>query len=137
MTRRSTLSVLGGLVALVGLAIGLIFLGVIPVRAYVNQQRELASTTGRLQELNTRNRLLRDRVKVLQTDREVTRIAREQFGLVRPGEKLVLISGLRAETSTFGGQDPDAATVQPVPPAPVTTDLSVMRVLMDAVAFWR
>ena len=137
MTRRSTLSVLGGLVALAGLAFGLIFLGVIPVRAYVNQQRELASTSGRLQQLNARNGLLRERVKVLKTDREVTRIAREQFGLVRPGEKLVLISGLRPETSTFGGQDPDAAVVQPVPPAATTKELNVMRVLMDAVAFWR
>ncbi len=137
MTRRSTLSVLGGLVAIVGLAFGLIFLGVIPVRAYVNQQRELASTSGRLRELNSRNRQLRDRVRVLKTDLEVTRIAREQFGLVHPGEKLVLISGLRAETSTFGGQDPDAAAIQPVPPSPATRELSVMRVLVDAVAFWR
>ena len=137
MTRRRSLSVLGGLVALAGLAIGLMLLGVIPVRAYVGQQRELASTSSRLQELNVRNRQLRDRVRVLQTDREVTRIAREQFGLVRPGERLVLISGLRSETSTFGGQDPDAAAVQPVPPAPTTSDLSVLRVLVDAVAFWR
>ena len=74
---------------------------------------------------------------MLQTDREVTRIAREQFGLVRPGEKLVLISGLRSGTSTFGGRDPDAAAVQPVPPAPTTSDLSVLRVLVDAIAFWR
>jgi cell division protein FtsB len=137
MTRRSALSVLGGLVAIAGLAVALMLLGVIPVRAYVNQQRELASTSSRLHELNTRNRQLRERVKVLQTDREVTRIAREQFGLVHPGEKLVLISGLRSQTSTFGGQDPDAAAVQPVPPAPAAAELSVLRVLMDAVAFWR
>ena len=137
MTARRRFAAVGGAVAApVVLVLTLTLLGVVPVRAYVNQQRDLASTSQRLAALKARNGELRDRVRVLKTDDEVVRLAREQFGMVRPGEKLILIAGLRPDDGTFGGASADAAVIRPVPPSPQAKKLSTWRVVLHALAFW-
>ena len=77
------------LVALV--VVGVLFLLVFPARTYVAQRRSLAAAEHRLHVLSAENRALDQRVTKLQDDSEIERIAREQYGLVRPGEEAYAI----------------------------------------------
>jgi len=81
---------LGLLLASVVLA-GLLFLFVLPGRTYLSQRSNLSSTAARIRVLGTENAKLQQRVKQLQTDAEVERIAREQYGMVKPGEQAFAI----------------------------------------------
>ena len=77
---------------LVSIAIvGVLFLFVFPGRTYLQQRRSLTAAESRLQVLRSENKVLTDRASKLQTDAEVERLAREQYGLVRPGEEAYAI----------------------------------------------
>lgn len=127
----------GGLafVALAGLFVALIVLGVIPVRAYLTQQRELRDTNARVTMLKAHNNELTTRSARLRTDAEVALIAREQFGMVPAGETLTLLPGLRAESNALMGDGRDA--VRPVPPDAQEGHLNLLKAILDLFRFAR
>lgn len=71
--------------------VGVLFLFVFPGRTYLQQRRSLAAAQSRLGVLRSENKGLEDRAAKLQTDAEVERLAREQYGLVKPGEEAYAI----------------------------------------------
>jgi cell division protein FtsB len=74
---------------LVGVLVcGVLFLGVFPTRTYLNQRASIAEAEARLDELVQANDELQHRRDTLQTDEEIERIAREQYGLAKPGEEV-------------------------------------------------
>ena len=75
---------LGALVLLTALAITLA--GIFPFRQMIAQQRQVDQTQARLDSLLVENGVLEDTVVALNAAPEIERLAREQYGLVRPGE---------------------------------------------------
>ncbi|HSS09797.1 MAG TPA: septum formation initiator family protein [Acidimicrobiales bacterium] len=66
--------------------VGLLFLFVLPARTYLSQHNNLSAAATRMKVLSAENAKLEQRVKQLQTDAEIERLAR-QYGLVKPGEQ--------------------------------------------------
>lgn len=60
--------------------------GVFPFRQLFQQRQQVELATEQLEILAEENRTLEEEIAALGTDQEVERMAREQFGLVRPGE---------------------------------------------------
>jgi len=78
---------LPGLLALAAVvAVVVTAAGIFPFRQIIADRRSVTLAQEKLLALRAENARLEDQVAVLQTDREVERLAREQFGLVRPGE---------------------------------------------------
>lgn len=71
--------------------VGLLFLAVFPTRTYLGQRRDLKETAERVAVLDAENARLAARVRKLNTDEEIERLAREQYNLVRPGEEAYAI----------------------------------------------
>ncbi len=69
---------------LVGLAITLA--GIFPFRQMIAQQRQVDQTEARLESLLEGNRSLEETITALHSAPEIERLAREEYGLVRPGE---------------------------------------------------
>ena len=72
------------LLLLVALAITLA--GIFPFRQILAQNRQVESTEAKLAALQAENAALEDQIEALNTDVELERIAREEYGLVEPGE---------------------------------------------------
>jgi len=87
--------------------VGILFTFGNPARTWYGQRQEIAAARERNAVLDQHSRDLQARVDQLGTDAEVERVAREQYGLVRPGEEAFGI--LPA---------PRSAPVPPPPPAP-------------------
>jgi cell division protein FtsB len=85
--------------------VGLLFTLVNPVGTYLDQRREIAAERGRSAVLDEQTRALQARADQLKTDTEVERLAREQYGLVKPGEEAY-------------GILPSPTTAPPAAPAP-------------------
>ena len=80
--RRSTLALL-----LVGLAfVAVLFAFVYPTQTYLHQRKELNAAQRRLEVLEQNTKALQHDNDRLESDAEVERRAREDYGLVRPGE---------------------------------------------------
>lgn len=123
-----------GLLVLPALVLLLVVLGVLPVRAAATQRSEMNSSTARLTLLTEKNRDLGERIRLLRTDDEIRRIAREQYAMVPPGQKLLVIPGLgdggRSLTTSSG------ATLDRVPNLPVERqDSSFWQTLRDFARF--
>ena len=69
---------------LVGLAI--VLAGVFPFRQLIAQARLVENTQAKLEVLVAENQLLQEEIDAAATPTELERIAREQYGMVRPGE---------------------------------------------------
>jgi cell division protein FtsL len=67
---------------------GVLFLGVFPTRTYLNQRRSIAEAEARLDQLQSANADLQQQRDRLQSDEEIERIARAQYGLAKPGEEV-------------------------------------------------
>lgn len=73
--------------ALLGLAVvGFLFAFVYPTSTFLQQRAEIGKAEERIARVERETRRLRAENKRLLTDEEVERLAREQYGLVRPGE---------------------------------------------------
>jgi cell division protein FtsB len=70
---------------------GLLLLLVLPTRAWLSQRSAIASAERRLAVLQEENAKLSARVAALQTPEEVERVAREQYNLANPGEKVLSV----------------------------------------------
>jgi len=60
--------------------------GILPFREIITQQRQIERSQAQLSALEGENSTLTEDITMLGTDAEIERIAREQYGLVRPGE---------------------------------------------------
>lgn len=83
--RRPSRAVVAVLVSLV--ALGVLFFGVFPTRAFLAQRQAIAAAEEELATIERANAELEERIAALGTDAEVERIAREQYNLVFPGEE--------------------------------------------------
>jgi cell division protein FtsB len=82
----------GGFVAvllLVGLAI--VLAGVFPFRQLIAQERLVENTRGKLDALVVENEAIQSQIDAVQSPSELERIAREQYGMVRPGETSYIV----------------------------------------------
>lgn len=68
------------------LVVGLLFVTVFPTRAYLAQRSAVGRAEQRIKSLDGESRRLDDESRRLDTPAEIERMAREQYGLVRPGE---------------------------------------------------
>jgi cell division protein FtsB len=66
---------------------GILFVGVLPARTWMEQRRATKAATAELKDLHERNERLEERARRLRDPREIEQLAREQYGLVRPGEE--------------------------------------------------
>ena len=71
--------------------LGVLFIGVYPVRTYLAQRSALSRASHQIDVLRTENDALAQRAAELNTDSEIERLARERFNLVRPGEQSIAI----------------------------------------------
>ena len=86
MRERRGGRLLTGLLALAAVVVVITAAGIFPFRQMIADRRSVALAEEKLSALRAENAHLEDQVAALQTDEEVERLAREQFGLVRPGE---------------------------------------------------
>lgn len=76
-------------VLLVGLAI--VLAGVFPFRQMIAQQRLVDNTEAELSALVSANQDLQSQIDAVQSEAELERIAREQYGMARPGETIYVV----------------------------------------------
>ncbi len=88
-------------------ALALTVSGILPFRQLISQQRQIERSQEQLEALTSENRGLAEDIEMLGTDAEIERIARDQFGLVRPGEVAYVVV------------TPDPPVVAESPPDPV------------------
>ena len=99
--RRAVWLAAGAFLLLVVLVVG-----VFPTRAYLAQRQRRRGVATELQHLTAQNKALDERVRLLHSDAEIERLAREQYNLVKPGEEAYAILPSKA-----------AAAPAPAPPA--------------------
>jgi cell division protein FtsL len=90
--------------------VGLLFAFVYPTRTFLDQRNETNKARAQLEVLQSENARLARESKRLSTDSEIERLAREKYGLVKPGERPFVI--LPAPSSTV---PPPTSTV-PIAP---------------------
>lgn len=135
MMRRVLTRLGGGLAVVLAGILGLSLVGVLPVKAIVAQHGDLSDASARLRILEERNANLQRRAKLLRTDAEITRLAREQFGMVADGGRLYVIPGSHTSDPTLT-DDASGASLQGAPAAGRNRP-GFFRSLLDALAFWR
>jgi cell division protein FtsL len=91
--------------------VGLLFAFVYPTRTFLDQRSETNKARAQLELLQAENARLSRESKQLSTDSEIERLAREKYGLVKPGEQPFVI--LPAPTSTL--PPPPTSTTPPAP----------------------
>ena len=101
-------------VVLAVVTVGVLFVTVFPTRTWLAQRQDLEATTNQVKVLADQNAEMDARVKRLNTDDEIERLARRDYGLVRPGE--------------------EAFAILPAPPAP--TPAAKAPVVEDDPGFW-
>ena len=65
---------------------GLVVSGVLPLQQYLERETQVNAARDELAGLEQANAAIADDVDALLTDQEIERVAREQYGFVRPGE---------------------------------------------------
>ena len=91
--------------------VGLLFAFVSPTRTFLDQRSQTNKARSQLEVLQSENARLARESKRLSTDSEIERLAREQYGLVKPGERPFVI--LPAPSSTT--PPPPSSAVPPAP----------------------
>lgn len=95
---------------LLGLAlVGLLFVFVYPTRTYLQQHHQISAAQQHLAQLQRDTARLDQQSHLLQSDTAVERIARQQYGLVRPGETPYVIVPTAPPATT-------PTTAAPTPP---------------------
>src|SRR5437867_2730370 len=79
-----------GVVAVI--ALGLILFLVLPTRTWLSQRSALDSAGHRLAAIRQENAALQARAKALQSPAEIERLARQQYGMIRPGEQAFAVT---------------------------------------------
>ena len=71
--------------------VGLLFAFVYPTRTFLDQRSDTNKARSQLEVLRSENARLQHESARLSTDAEIERIARERYGLVKPGERSFVI----------------------------------------------
>jgi cell division protein FtsB len=102
---------LSGLLALAALVVVVVTAaGIFPFRQIIADRRSVTLAQDKLLAMRAENAHLEAVVAVLQTDEEVERLAREQFGLVRPGEiSFVVVAPQGEEEAVAAEPEPTLA----------------------------
>jgi cell division protein FtsB len=87
-------------------SLGLVASGVLPVQQYLEREYQVTDAQERLATLEYANATINSDVDALQSDQEIERVAREQYGFVRPGEVGYVV---------IVPDNPDAVTQAPAP----------------------
>ena len=66
--------------------VAVLFLFLFPARTYLAQRRSLSDAATRVDVLSKENAKLAQQAQQLQTDAEIERLARQQYGLIKTGE---------------------------------------------------
>jgi cell division protein FtsL len=70
-------------------------------------QREVSEVQSQIQEMDSENQRLQERVNALKSDPEaIERIAREEMGLARPGEYIFKVDPKATDDAKPGAADP-------------------------------
>lgn len=97
-----------------------LFVAVFPTRTWLGQRASLASASSQLRTVDRQDQVLSDQVRLLKTDSEVERLARQDYGLVMPGEQAYAILPPAGASShrpaTWTGAQPSWAGASPLPP---------------------
>jgi cell division protein FtsB len=67
-------------------SLGLVASGVLPLQQYFEREIQVTDAQDRLDAVEAENGTIASDVDALQSDQEIERVAREQYGFVRPGE---------------------------------------------------
>jgi len=94
--RRSP--VRGALLAVI--CVGLLFAFVYPTRTFLDQRDQMNRAKQQLSLLEQQNAELAAESKKLSSDAEIERLARERYGLVKPGERAFVIVPTPTTTTT-------------------------------------
>jgi cell division protein FtsL len=94
--RRSQLR--GALLAVI--CVGLLFAFVYPTRTLLDQRDQMNRANDQLNVLEQQNAKLKQEAKQLSSDAEIERLARENYGLVKPGERAFVIVPTPTTTTT-------------------------------------
>jgi len=105
--RRPSMRLALFLVALVGL----LFVFVYPTRTFLDQRDETKKARAQLEVLQTENARLARESKRLTSDSEIERLARQKYGLVKPGQTPFVILPAPTDTTPL----PPSSTVPPAP----------------------
>ena len=90
-----------------GLAlVGLLFAFVYPIRTYLAQRGQISSAEAHLSQLQHATRTVEAQSRQLQGDAAVERIARQEYGLVRPGETPYVLVPAAPPTTLPPGSTP-------------------------------
>lgn len=101
--RRALWGVMAGVVVAVGL-----FLFGYPTRTYLEQRAQLTQEQAKLDQLTAQNQTLSGQAARLQNTAEIERIARQDYGLVQPGQEAYAI--LPSPTSTANNSSASGGT---------------------------
>lgn len=77
--------------------LAVMLVGLVPFRQILNQRSAVAAAEERLVALERTNEKLVDEIAALKTPVEIERRAREDFGLVRPGETTYIVVPVEGE----------------------------------------
>jgi cell division protein FtsB len=95
------------------LLVAFLFAFVFPTQTFLRQRTEISSAERRLQELERQTRELERDNERLHGDGEIERMAREQYGLVRPGETPFVLVPQAPSATTTTTPPPEPAKGQP------------------------
>jgi len=87
-------------------ALALTVSGILPFREILTQQHAIDRAEEQLAALENENATLTEDIGMLGTDEEIERIAREQYGLVRPGEVAYVVVTPEDSVVITAPQDP-------------------------------
>ena len=144
MTRRTVV-----LLVAAGATLALLVLVVFPTRSYLRERTNMNSAAHQLQTLNTQNRQLTDQIGGLNSDAEIERLARKDYGLVKPGEEAyaILPGALAKNAAANKPAAPKSPTGKPpagrppatqrAPAAAAPAHQGLWGRFLDQLAFWR
>ena len=121
-TRRKRSRLGTGMFIVLLVALGLVATGVLPVRDFLERESAVNAANDQLAAVTAENALLSEDVDALYSEEEVERIAREQYGFVRPGE-VGYVAVLPVD---------DVVEVDAVPTGPIVKDdRSILQMILD------
>ena len=144
MTRRTVV-----LLVAAGATLALLVLVVFPTRSYLRERGDMNSAAHQLQALNAQNRQLTDQIGRLNSDAEIERLARKDYGLVKPGEEAYAILPGALAKNTAANKPAAAKPAAGKPPAghapasqrgqaaPAPAHQGLWGRFLDQLAFWR
>jgi cell division protein FtsB len=96
----------------VAVALSVLVVGVFPTRTLWAQRSATAAAEDELATLRRENRALEERMRRLGDPEEIERLAREEYGLVRPGEEPYVVIPLPAPVRPRTPADDDRNLVE-------------------------